>query len=775
MSDGVKNIAGVAVAVSLATISLSAIASWEHGGPVTTYWFGPGCPGTNSVAMTEAWAAQLKEGGFNTVWASRPEDLDIAAKYGLRAIYCIDPGTEWAKIDLDDPAQKDALAERINRVKNHPALYIYEHYDEASAQQFPELARVREFVNRLDPKHAMWHNLLPTYASHRQLGVGGKTGEEPLMGFPGDKIASYWEHLRLFCDVYQPEFITYDHYQFKVNGDSRKYFLNLGLVRQAAAARRVPFWNGLQACTWVPCGLASPKAPRIPNTDEMRYLAHTTAAYGANGLYWYVYCRPRHDGSIAALDGTVGEKYEGVKKINREFIAFSKVLGGLDFKGAFMQGVHATGTTPYGAQALLKITPETPYSEIRELQRLEDTTLVTRFEDRRCADAPRTYLMVVNCDYRKDRTLHVEAPFAAELFNPATEAWTPVGASFDLALVRGGGAILRESSAATGWNPSVKARLDALVERNRGNPGAYAVFDFDYTTAIGDLTYLCMWRAMETMDFKTDDFAAQMSEGVPAAFHAEIGELGRSVAKLKPLAATGANLAELPEWRDFAKRFWSLYRRLFDVMGESDIVMWRIRLFKGYTPDEMRRLAKEAISAAQKRGGLWRDGTVPSEKRGLAIVPEMKELFRSLREAGIAVYIVSASVKETLLEATGPDFGLEVDPENVFGTALKLDAEGRYLPEKADGCVKSGRKHEFIMERIAPRHGGAEPVLTAGDSMGDYTMLTGFKNLQLALVFVRNWREKEMADLAASGGVVAAQGRDETRGVLIPEPVCVTP
>ena len=30
-----------------------------------------------------------------------------------------------------------------------------------------------------------------------------------------------------------------------------------------------------------------------------------------------------------------------------------------------------------------------------------------------------------------------------------------------------------------GWNPSVRERLDALIERNRNNPDAYVVFDFD--------------------------------------------------------------------------------------------------------------------------------------------------------------------------------------------------------------------------------------------------------------------------------------------------------
>ena len=177
--------------VAAMALSLAAGAAWDRGEPVTTYWFGPGCPRKNSVKLDDFWAAQLKEGGFNTVWASNPEELDIAAKHGLRAIYCVDPNTEWAKIDLDDPAQKTFITERINRVKNHPALYIYEHYDEAAAELFPGLARVKEYINKLDPNHAVWHNLLPTYANHKQLGVGGKEKEPQRLGFGGDKIASY--------------------------------------------------------------------------------------------------------------------------------------------------------------------------------------------------------------------------------------------------------------------------------------------------------------------------------------------------------------------------------------------------------------------------------------------------------------------------------------------------------------------------------------------------------------------------------------------------------
>ena len=418
---------GRSIAAFAVGATLCAGAAWDPGEPVTTYFGGPGCF-WKKERITDFWAKQLKEGGFNTVWAKTPEELDVAAKYGLRAIY---------KVDVSDPLRKEPLAERVNRVKRHPALYLYEFCDEPSAEKFAALGREKEFIRSLDPDHAVWVNLLPTYANYRQLGVGG---EGRLMGMDPERISAYWEHVRLFCELFQPELITYDHYHFKERGDGAHYFLNLGIIRQNASARKVPFWNGLQSCTWVVGELASPSSPRIPDADEMRFLVHTTAAYGAHGHYWYVYSGNKdHHGAIVEEDGATGWKYEAVKKLNREFIAFSSVLSRLDFKGAYSHGMHPAGTTPYSEQALLSISPEAPYSEVRDPQRLVDTTLVTRF----ASPDGRAYLMVVNCDYRKERTIRVTAPAAAEIFDASTRAWSPIGKEFDLLLARGGGKLLR--------------------------------------------------------------------------------------------------------------------------------------------------------------------------------------------------------------------------------------------------------------------------------------------------------------------------------------------
>ena len=401
-------------------------AAWDPGEPVTTYWAGPGFPGNER--LSDRWLAQLKEGGFNTVWAMTPEELDLAAKYGMRAIY--KPKALCDRkifLNIDDPAAEAEMEAMVNRVKDHPALYVYELHDEPAAELFAPLAHTKEWLARHDPNHAAWVNLLPTYANNKQLGVKGEI------------IRAYWEHVRLFGEIYRPEFLTYDHYQFQNGGDSSHYLLNLGIIRQNASALGVPFFNGVQACTWRPGQAASPRAPRIPGPDEMRYLVYTTAAYGAHGIYYYVYCHRGHEGSIVSTNGTPDVKYEVLKTLNREFIAIAKELSPLKFVGAYQQGLQAPGTTPYCEQALLKLTPETPTAELKPGQELTDTTLVTRFD----APGRPTHLMVVNLDYRRNRNVHVTAPASAERFNAQDRSWSSVGSSFDLALTRGSGVLLR--------------------------------------------------------------------------------------------------------------------------------------------------------------------------------------------------------------------------------------------------------------------------------------------------------------------------------------------
>lgn len=398
---------------------------WNMGEPIVAYWAGPGFPG-NPERLTMRAAKQLKDGGFNTVWAMSPQELDVAAAFGLRAIYDLRVGRK-----LPDSAEaREKLAARIAEVRNHPALYLYHHWDEPSAEMFDGLARMKAFFKEHDPMHPTWVNLLPTYANSKQLGIDG------------DQIRAYWEHVRLFGEVYRPELVSYDHYQFNIGGDTGQYFLNLGIVRQSAAAQNVPFMNGVQACSWVPGNLASPSSPRIPGPDEMAFLVYTTVAYGAQGIYYYVYSHPRHRGSIAELDGTTGDKYEALKTLNREFVAIAKEIRHVRFAGAYFQGRHAPGTTPYCPQAVLGISPDVPTTERKPGEDMANTILVTRFD----AGGHPSHFMVVNLDYRQERTVSVSAPASLERFDPIAGTWRRIGRTADVHMGRGRGVLLRLGS-----------------------------------------------------------------------------------------------------------------------------------------------------------------------------------------------------------------------------------------------------------------------------------------------------------------------------------------
>ena len=163
-----------------------------------------------------------------------------------------------------------------------------------------------------------------------------------------------------------------------------------------------------------------------------------------------------------------------------------------------------------------------------------------------------------------------------------------------------------------GWVPAVRERINALIERNRGNPDAYAVFDFDYTTAIGDLSYACMWRLMETFDFKTDDFRKLFVEGLPSGYEEEAETVCALAAKLKPFV--GSDLTKRSEWREFIMCYWTFYRRLFVAVGDYRAYLWRSRMFAGHTPEELRALATDAVRQNVAKGHMYRPSYMPKEK-----------------------------------------------------------------------------------------------------------------------------------------------------------------
>ena len=392
----------------------SAASPWKVGTPIVTYWAGP--------PMTDTAARQMADGGWNLVWCGE-KDLDLVGRHGLRG-QLEDP--LLAPATLTDPPRREKLDALIARVRAHPALYAYFLTDEPNATNFAGLGKLVAYLRERDPAHLAYINLFPTYATNEQLGNSG------------DTVDAYQAHLRQYVDVVKPNLISYDHYQFATNGDSPHYFLNLALVRRAAQDAGLPFLNIVQACSWTP-------SMRVPKADEMRYLLSTTLAYGGQGISYFVYTYAGFEGGIANTNGTPTALYDALKPLNREFVAVARQLQPLRSLGVYHAGMRPPGTELLPQDSAFTLDPPVSAMEYKVPERVRGVMLGT-FGAAGAASgaATPTHAMVVNLDYRAETVVGVRGPGSLEIFDPATDRWTPAGgARAELHLAPGGGRLVR--------------------------------------------------------------------------------------------------------------------------------------------------------------------------------------------------------------------------------------------------------------------------------------------------------------------------------------------
>ena len=398
---------------------------WKVGAPIVSYWAGPGFP--NGGDLTEAAATQMAEGGWNLVWCEEKE-LDVVQRHGLRGLITSDllvPAT------LDDAKQREALDAFILRVRQHPGFYAYHLTDEPSAAQFPALGRLVAYLRERDPAHLASINLLPTYASNEQLGTKGST------------VEAYTEHLRQYVETVRPALLSYDHYHFTKTGDQPHYFLNLALMRDRALTAGVPFMNIVPTSAWGPTPLASPTGPRVPDGDEMRFLVYTTLGYGAQGISYYVYSFPGHVGNITEADGTPTPLYHALRPLNHEFTAIARELQPLKPLSVFHAGMQPPGVTPLPQECTFTFDPPVAHQEYKPNERVQGV-LLSQFGPSGKTDPAGTHVLVVNLDYKAERTVGLTGPAPLEVFDPATGQWSPAGGPpAQLHLAKGGGKLLR--------------------------------------------------------------------------------------------------------------------------------------------------------------------------------------------------------------------------------------------------------------------------------------------------------------------------------------------
>lgn len=302
------------------------------------------------------------------------------------------------------------------------------------------------------------------------------------------------------------------------------------------------------------------------------------------------------------------------------------------------------------------------------------------------------------------------------------------------------------------WDPVVRKSLNALMREQAGK-GAYAVFDFDKTSSVHDISQALWVYQVEHLRFADapshaflDGIPDPSQELAPGVTFAEMGTvLKTEYGVLRQMLDAGSTLEEVQasdEYLDFRARMFSLLEGMDEAFGGSISYLWMPGLLAGFTLEEATAVVQEAVQdqyGREKLGAsLWRSpdgrwgGVV---ERGIWVSPEMKDLYKCLAANGIDAYVCSASL-ELIVEvlACDPELGVGLRPEKVFGLRF---TPGQRLEAVYDTTyvqpIKAG-KVACIDAWMAPVHDGARPVLVCGDSNGDVPMLTAYPDMVRGLL-----------------------------------------
>ena len=192
------------------------------------------------------------EGPFNcldTRWKMPREHLDLCHAKGLLVTCGVDNGFDHA-----DEGKK-WLTERVNALKDHPALLGWFVSDELPLSDLPMLKRRQGWMETLDPDHPTWYAQDVVREARHYLGVADVIGLDP--------------------------------YPIPTKPIGLVYSTECQAVTNTFGA--VAKWMIPQAFGWGWLKRRETKGQRAPTQKEMSNMGWQSIAGGANGLVFYAY------------------------------------------------------------------------------------------------------------------------------------------------------------------------------------------------------------------------------------------------------------------------------------------------------------------------------------------------------------------------------------------------------------------------------------------------------------------------------------------------------
>jgi hypothetical protein len=297
------------------------------------------------------------------------------------------------------------------------------------------------------------------------------------------------------------------------------------------------------------------------------------------------------------------------------------------------------------------------------------------------------------------------------------------------------------------WNQRNYEALNDFLAGVR--PGDIAVFDWDNTCICGDIGEAVFRYQALHLEFKfhPEQLRAIIPDQVSGISHININGQIWPLPKIKGQIVSayekifGHDLMEILDsdvHRDFSAGLLALNRGLDETpgIGCEFAYPWTINFLAGFTPAEVCRLAVKVIDN-ELQSGIQDCSMSDSRKQllyrwtaGIRSFPEMADLAMVLKKAGCRVIISTASnplLIETMMQRTG------FAAAQVIGMASQIE-NGILQSTLAPGLAPNFGPGKAENMRQLLDH---DPVFAAGDSEGDYEIVTTFPGTRLKLLIRR--------------------------------------
>ena len=280
------------------------------------------------------------------------------------------------------------------------------------------------------------------------------------------------------------------------------------------------------------------------------------------------------------------------------------------------------------------------------------------------------------------------------------------------------------------WSPDVRAAIEKLIaEKGREAPGydpkipPVAVLPWSDAAVAGDPAELVFLKLVTEVKFKIDDAWWKL---IPVGY----GRQPTRAAYEQFVSLSTEVWRSQPSYDGWRKGMLSSYLSLCRGVGRKECRSYLARLWAGWRLDEAQDYSKRVLDDEKKR--VTAVEMVPGEpgdrkplraRRGLRVIPEMRDLVAKLRAAGFDVWVID-DLPQPVLAAATLDYG--IDPSRAYGIQNSTDGARMGADVKRPVPTRGG-KAEALQASL-----GRPADLVLGRDSADLDLLSYGEGLRVA-------------------------------------------